>query len=92
MHAHIRSLPSRRAPLLAIYLFIVLFASTQVSALAQSAPSAGAGSHGGLPADMLVTVVVRVRELGAARDACRADDRSRDLVRVCENELTSRDP
>jgi tetratricopeptide (TPR) repeat protein len=64
VHAHIRSLPSRRAPLLAIYLFIVLFASTQVSALAQSAPSAGAGSHGGLPADMLVTVVVRVRELG----------------------------
>ena len=32
MHAHIKSLPSRRAPLLKIYLLTVLLATIQVSA------------------------------------------------------------
>jgi tetratricopeptide (TPR) repeat protein len=64
LHAHIKSLPSRRAPLLKIYLLTVLLATTQVSAFAQRSPSPGPGQGGGLPADMLVTVVVSVRELG----------------------------
>ena len=64
MHAHIQSLPSRRAPLLKIYLLTVLLATTQISALAQRSPSPGPGQGGGLPAEMLVTVVVSVRELG----------------------------